>query len=188
MRSADSEPGRSIIRGQVSVVERGEGCLYNFEGQAMEKLLVFIRSLKAREPLANQRLWGSAPNPGVYRIGANGSRESVPSLERSSLLGSLSHLPDHSGCSPAEPCPFRRWAERETSDTGIREQSARQQSNPLLLSLIASTFAQLATGKALRPVVNARPAGCGRFAPARARGVPRRKSSGPSEMENPRML
>jgi hypothetical protein len=52
----------------VSVVERGEGGHYDFEGQAVEKLFVFIRSLKAQAPLANQRLWGSAPNPGVFEL------------------------------------------------------------------------------------------------------------------------
>jgi hypothetical protein len=43
---ANSEPGTGIFRGQVPVVECGEGCLDDFEGQAVEKLFVFIRSLK----------------------------------------------------------------------------------------------------------------------------------------------
>ena len=59
----------------------------------MEELFVFIRALETHRTHANQRLWGSAPNPGVYRIWANGSRESVPSPERGSHLGSLSHHP-----------------------------------------------------------------------------------------------
>ncbi len=80
----------------------------------MGKLFVFIRSLKAPAALPNQRFWGSAPNPGVYRIEANGSGECVLSPERGSLLGSLSHPRDYSGYSPAEPYPLRRWAERET--------------------------------------------------------------------------
>ena len=83
----NSEPGTGVLRGQVSIVECGEGCLDDFEGQTVEKLFVFIRSSKAQAPRANQRLWGSAPNPGVYRIRANGSRESIPSPERGSLFG-----------------------------------------------------------------------------------------------------
>ena len=64
---------------------------------------------------------GSAPNPGVYRMEANGSGESVPSPERDSRLGSLSHLRNYSGCSPAEPYPFRRCGQREPSKAGTRE-------------------------------------------------------------------
>jgi hypothetical protein len=73
----------------------------------MEKLF-FIRALKSELPPAYQQLWGSAPNPGVYRIRANGSKESVLSLERGSHFRSLSHLRGYSGCSPALPYPFRR--------------------------------------------------------------------------------
>ena len=51
---------------------------HDFEGQMVEELSVFIRALEKRQQLSGQRLWGSAPNPGVYRIGANGSGKSVP--------------------------------------------------------------------------------------------------------------
>lgn len=99
-RSANSEPGTGTVRRQVPVVESGEGCFDEFERQSVEQLFVFIRALKSHPPLANQRLWGAAPNPGVYRIGANGSGESVLAPERgdpswepiapSGLLGLLS--------------------------------------------------------------------------------------------------
>jgi len=85
-RPADSEPGAGVGRGEVSVVEGGEGCRDDFEGEAVEKLFLFIQGLEAGRQLSGQRLWGSAPNPGVYRIGANGSGESVPSPERGSLF------------------------------------------------------------------------------------------------------
>lgn len=44
----------------MSVVERGEGCLDDFEGQAMEQLFVFIRSLKARAPSPTS-VYGALP-------------------------------------------------------------------------------------------------------------------------------
>jgi len=64
-RSADAEPGGCVAGGEVAVVECGEGFFNDFEGQAMKQLFVFIRASKSHLPLANERLWGSAPNPGV---------------------------------------------------------------------------------------------------------------------------
>ena len=119
----------------------------------MEKLFVFIRVLETQLPPANQRDRGAAPNPGVYGRGANGSRESVPSPERGSLLGSLSHLHDYSGCSPAEPYPFLRCAQREPSVMRMRGHSRIRSKNPLLLRLIPSIFAQPAT-PCMSPMAN----------------------------------
>ena len=66
----------------MSVVERGEGCFYDLERQAVKELFVFIREVWQCPPLADQRRWGSllrqgyggqaASNPGVYRMGAIG--------------------------------------------------------------------------------------------------------------------
>jgi hypothetical protein len=101
----------------------------------VEQLFVFIREMWPCPVLADQRRWGSAPNPGVYRMGAIGSGESVPSPERgfpfwepiapAGLLGLLS--------SRALSIPAVN--PRGILDAGIPEQSARP--------VKKSTFAQI---------------------------------------------
>jgi hypothetical protein len=54
----DNETG-GVVDGQ------DEDLLDDFERQTVGKLFVFIRSLVAQVSLANQRLWGCAPCPGV---------------------------------------------------------------------------------------------------------------------------
>jgi len=53
--SSDTEPDTGVAWGELPVVERGEGGFDEFEGEAVEKLFVFIRASKPCPPLANQR-------------------------------------------------------------------------------------------------------------------------------------
>jgi len=108
-RAADAEPGAGVGRCEPPVVESGEGFLDDRKGQAVEKLFLFIPASEAGTVAPGQSNRGAAPNPGVYRIWANGSRGSVPPPERGSLPGSLSHPHGYSGCSPAEPYPPHGW-------------------------------------------------------------------------------
>jgi hypothetical protein len=82
MGPADSEPDTCVARGQLPVVEGGEGCFDNFRGQAVEQLFVFTRASKSGPPPIRQRLMGLCPKPRSLSNQANGSGESVPSPER----------------------------------------------------------------------------------------------------------
>lgn len=116
----------------------------------MEDLFVFIRALEARQQLSGQRLWGSAPNPGVLSNWGEWLRGKCPfpgarfpSWEPIAPSGLLRLLSSRALSVPAVSRTGKKGC--EDGDARMEEESAIRCSVPLLLSLIPSTFAQLAT-------------------------------------------
>ena len=74
----------------------------------MEELFVFIRALEARQH-SPASAYGALPQtPEFIESGRMAPGKASLFPERGSLPGRLSHHRDYSGCSPAEPYPFRR--------------------------------------------------------------------------------
>ena len=91
--SPDSEPDTCVARGEAPVVERGEGFLDDSEGQAMEKLFVFIWGLEAREPSTDERHGALPQTPEFIESGrmapgkASFPRSAVPVLGAYRTIG-----------------------------------------------------------------------------------------------------
>ena len=103
----------------------------------MEELFLFIRQLEADPPLTNQRDWGSAPNPGVYRIGGEWLQGKRP------FPGA--RFPSWEPIAPAELLGLlssRALSVQEVCPAGAIGSRGARVIDP---SAIKSTFAQLAT-------------------------------------------